>query len=588
MPTTKPKRSSGLSNKARTAILVGVLVPLAVLVAFGMYYYRMYRHYLQRFVSIPLPDIGPLTTNSSHHSTTPLVGGSSGGKKRFVYGQMRQDDNQFDNSHAYDAADEESAFEIVKNPLRHRSVSSDRKHSLGDEHDDGHGEETIAVSAIIKSGYLQKKSTRGNWLKRWFFISEGKLYYSKTEVDVSKHTKGDTISAVLVANFMLSTFKIIDSLQFQVISPGKRGVGTGGGTYVLMAESEAECSEWILVIQQQIAGALSLTLAPTSTKVTKDITAVEMFVPSKAALKKLMESNPYCVDCGAPRPDWASLNLGIMMCIDCSGVHRSLGSHISKVRSLKLDKWSKNLLQLLVLLGNEHINEIWEESLRRVTDPEVKRLQEQSQSAGAQSPFPSRLPVQRNESGSSVIVDIHGHQHRVDKEKRALQEQQLAIGEGESSTAASGTVLPSTKSLRTMKPASLSRDEYIQRKYRDRAYILKMAEENDDDVIAVRYLRAAWQGNIVELQRAIALGVNLNVMSSSTLNTIDINAPGGSMSLSPGMTALMLATQQGHVLCVELLLQWNVDVSLRSSEGKTALEMARGQGNNDVLVLLSR
>lgn len=583
MPTTKPKSSSGLSTKTRTAILVGVLVPLAVLVAFAMYYYRMYRHYLQRFVSIPLPDIGPLTTNSSHshHSTTPLVGGSSGGKKRFVYGQMRQEDNRFDNSHAYDAADEESAFEVVKNPLRHRSVSSDRKNSLGDEHD----EEAIAVSAIVKSGFLQKKSTRGSWLKRWFFISDGKLYYSKTEVDVSKHMKGDTISAALVANFMLSTFKIIDSLQFQVISPGKRGVGTGGGTYVLMAESEAECSEWILVIQQQIAGALSLTLAPTSHMVTKDITAVEMFVPSKAALKKLMESNPYCVDCGAPRPDWASLNLGIMMCIDCSGVHRSLGSHISKVRSLKLDKWSKNLLQLLVLLGNEHINEIWEESLRRVTDPDVKRLQEQSQSAGAQSPFPSRLPVQRNDSGSSVIVDIHGHQHRVDKEKRALQEQQLAMDEGDSSAS---TALPSTKSQRTMKPAALSRDEYIQRKYRDRAYILKMAEENDDDVIAVRYLRAAWQGNIVELQRAIALGVNLNVTSSSPLNTIDTNAAGGSVSLPPGMTALMLATEQGHVLCVELLLQWNVDVSLRSSDGKTALEMARSQGNNDVLVLLSR
>lgn len=38
-------------------------------------------------------------------------------------------------------------------------------------------------------------------------------------------------------------------------------------------------------------------------------------------------------------PEWASLNLGVLMCIECSGIHRNLGSHISKVRSLGLDDW---------------------------------------------------------------------------------------------------------------------------------------------------------------------------------------------------------------------------------------------------------
>lgn len=41
--------------------------------------------------------------------------------------------------------------------------------------------------------------------------------------------------------------------------------------------------------------------------------------------------NDACAECGAPDPDWASLNLGILMCIECSGVHRNLGVHISKV-----------------------------------------------------------------------------------------------------------------------------------------------------------------------------------------------------------------------------------------------------------------
>lgn len=48
------------------------------------------------------------------------------------------------------------------------------------------------------------------------------------------------------------------------------------------------------------------------------------------ALRKIV-GNDKCADCGAPDPDWASLNLGVLICIECSGVHRNLGVHISKV-----------------------------------------------------------------------------------------------------------------------------------------------------------------------------------------------------------------------------------------------------------------
>lgn len=41
--------------------------------------------------------------------------------------------------------------------------------------------------------------------------------------------------------------------------------------------------------------------------------------------------NNVCAECNAPEPDWASLNLGILLCIQCSGVHRNLGVHVSKV-----------------------------------------------------------------------------------------------------------------------------------------------------------------------------------------------------------------------------------------------------------------
>ncbi|KAI9502019.1 hypothetical protein BX070DRAFT_175925, partial [Coemansia spiralis] len=47
-------------------------------------------------------------------------------------------------------------------------------------------------------------------------------------------------------------------------------------------------------------------------------------------------ANKVCADCGATAPDWCSLNLACLLCIECSGIHRSLGTHISKVRSLTL------------------------------------------------------------------------------------------------------------------------------------------------------------------------------------------------------------------------------------------------------------
>ncbi|CAF1707791.1 hypothetical protein Bca4012_005801 [Brassica carinata] len=75
--------------------------------------------------------------------------------------------------------------------------------------------------------------------------------------------------------------------------------------------------------------------------------------------------NEKCADCGAPEPDWASLNLGVLICIECSGIHRNLGVHISKVRSLTLDVkvWEPSVLTLFQSLGNVYVNSVWEELL---------------------------------------------------------------------------------------------------------------------------------------------------------------------------------------------------------------------------------
>ncbi|KAF2090796.1 ARF GTPase-like protein activator [Saccharata proteae CBS 121410] len=83
--------------------------------------------------------------------------------------------------------------------------------------------------------------------------------------------------------------------------------------------------------------------------------------------------NKYCADCSSEKKvDWVSINLGIILCIDCSGAHRSLGSHISKVRSLTLDvhSFTPDIIELLCRIGNRVSNMIWEAKLDRSVRPD--------------------------------------------------------------------------------------------------------------------------------------------------------------------------------------------------------------------------
>jgi len=82
----------------------------------------------------------------------------------------------------------------------------------------------------------------------------------------------------------------------------------------------------------------------------------------KAQLRSLLlrPENRYCVDCRAEGPTWASINLGIFMCLDCAGIHRSLGTHITKVRSVTMDTWQPDWVKFITAVGNYRANLYWE------------------------------------------------------------------------------------------------------------------------------------------------------------------------------------------------------------------------------------
>lgn len=105
----------------------------------------------------------------------------------------------------------------------------------------------------------------------------------------------------------------------------------------------------------------------------------ESLVPQIAQMLQQPE-NKVCAECGTPGiyiaficflflifhfnqkidPKWASINLGIFICIECSGIHRSLGVHLSKVRSIDLDVWDPETLEFITSMGNKKAKEIWE------------------------------------------------------------------------------------------------------------------------------------------------------------------------------------------------------------------------------------
>jgi len=82
----------------------------------------------------------------------------------------------------------------------------------------------------------------------------------------------------------------------------------------------------------------------------------------KQRLKQLLTlpQNRLCCDCSMAGPTWASKNLGVFVCLDCAGVHRSLGTDVSQVRSVDLDTWNPAWVTVMESVGNAIGNSCWE------------------------------------------------------------------------------------------------------------------------------------------------------------------------------------------------------------------------------------
>uniref|UniRef100_A0A2R8N826 ArfGAP with GTPase domain, ankyrin repeat and PH domain 3 n=1 Tax=Callithrix jacchus TaxID=9483 RepID=A0A2R8N826_CALJA len=148
-----------------------------------------------------------------------------------------------------------------------------------------------------------------------------------------------------------------ESFEFVVVS-------LTGQTWHFEASTAEERELWVQSVQAQILASLQ------GCRSAKDKTRLGS---QNAALAvqavRTVRGNSFCIDCDAPNPDWASLNLGALMCIECSGIHRHLGAHLSRVRSLDLDDWPPELLAVMTAMGNALANSVWEGALDGYSKP---------------------------------------------------------------------------------------------------------------------------------------------------------------------------------------------------------------------------
>jgi len=218
---------------------------------------------------------------------------------------------------------------------------------------------------IKVEGYLFKRGQNAfrTWNRRWFYLSSNKLCYSKRngeDVTVIE----DDLRICLVRPLMDTDRRFC----FEVISPTK--------SHVLQADSDEQYRTWLASLQQGISSALHEAMdgeSGGSGSIHWEDSDTEEAQDSKARGGQRKErnaeqivdipGNEVCADCGASDPQWASINWGVVVCIECSGIHRSLGVHITKVRGVKLDVWEPEILKVMAELGNNIVNKILEGKL---------------------------------------------------------------------------------------------------------------------------------------------------------------------------------------------------------------------------------
>ncbi|KAI4385824.1 hypothetical protein MLD38_003817 [Melastoma candidum] len=447
----------------------------------------------------------------------------------------------------------------------------------------------------IKQGYLlkQSSSTRGEWKRRYFVLDgHGTLYYYQNKSNKAlasqsnhysrvaeqnssvfrrlllKHNRasslGEDALGSRIIDLRTSTIKFDADdremrLCFRIISPSN--------SYTLQAENEADQVDWVNNIKSVIATLFSsqfLRLSHAGVNNARknnlaegaslDITSADNYEDSYHAddvsgadyvanTLRTIPGNNFCAECSSPEPDWASLNLGILLCIECSGLHRNLGVHISKVRSVTLDVrvWEPTILDLFKVLGNTYCNSIWEALLQG-----TKRLEE---SEGMIKPCPSDAVLQK---------------------EKYIQMKYVGKVFIDKFTEESG--VPALSCIWQAITGNDLREVYRRLAMTDKSIL----DADSDDIISNCGLI---HGNDEVL---------LEVCRSDPSNCPVTKDPKEPTKCLRGCSLLHLACHEGNPVMLELLLQFGADINKQDTHRRTPLHHCVAMGNNSLAKFLLR
>lgn len=238
------------------------------------------------------------------------------------------------------------------------------------------------IYGFRKSGYLLKKSEGKMrvkaWRKRRCEITDGFLFIYHSD-EAQPPTK---------LNLLTCQVKLVPGKEkkcFDLISFNR--------TYHFQVEDEHDITAWVYVLINCKEGALkkqfddpksnskdfvdfgnntnnspSNTLRQTDDQTLHRLGAEHHVQQQLIRQVQALTGNDRCVDCSTTKdkPTWLSTNLGVLVCIECSGIHRDLGVHISRIQSLTLDNINTSQLLIAHNMGNDFFNEIFESKLRQL------------------------------------------------------------------------------------------------------------------------------------------------------------------------------------------------------------------------------
>lgn len=432
-----------------------------------------------------------------------------------------------------------------------------------------------AANGIVMEGYLFKRASNAfkTWNRRWFSIQNNQLVYQKKFKDNP---------TVVVEDLRLCTVKHCEDIErrfcFEVVSPTK--------SCMLQADSEKLRQAWIKAVQTSIATAYrekgdesekqEKKSSPSTGSLESGSETKEKLLKGESALQRVqcIPGNAACCDCGLADPRWASINLGITLCIECSGIHRSLGVHFSKVRSLTLDSWEPELLKLMCELGNDVINRIYEAKLEKmgVKKPQpgsqrqekemyikakyVERKFVEKQPAAAVSPLESRTKVLP--------------QSQEEKRHSAPEKSFLAIEQG----AASPRVRSSDSGIQQSVDDSR---EHLASTISANSLYEPEGEKQESSVFydsrqlnpGLHLYRAAFEKNLPDMAEALAHGAEVNWVNMEENKA----------------TPLIQAVRGGSLVTCEFLLQNGANVNIRDMKGRGPLHHATVLGHTGQVCL---